>query len=124
MALARCLKTHTPRDASCQRYIRPLQLLKCEVANCEHSAVIWLDPEEVREYEWGTRTFWEPSTFATMRAGDLGVEMLPWSPWAAFRPLVKRWGSSFQLGFRRYLAKRLHPDKPTDLNEGETVWQG
>lgn len=109
MAVTRCLEGHTTVQDSYRNYVRPFQELTCEVAGCNHPAVIWLDPEEAREYEWGTRTFWEPNTFATMRASNHGVEMLPWSLWAVSRPLFKRWRPSLQLRFRRRFANEVTP---------------
>lgn len=78
MAIVKCLKDHAPTDAHQQTYVRPTYDLPCDVAGCRHPAVIWLNPEEVMDYERGSRVFWESNSFTTMKAGDSGPEQRQW----------------------------------------------
>jgi hypothetical protein len=77
MAIARCLTEHAPKEGHDRSYARPLKHRTCSVAGCERPAVLWLNPEEAKEHERGTRIFWEPDTFATMRAADDGLSLAP-----------------------------------------------
>lgn len=99
MAIAKCLKDHAPIDAHQQDYVRPTYDLPCEIAGCSHPAVIWLNPEEVKDYERGSRVFWESSSFATMKAGDSGPERRPWDAVQATNHLFKH----MSLALQRYL---------------------
>lgn len=98
MAILKCL-AHAPTERHRQDYVRPSHDLSCSITGCTHPAVIWLNPEEVKDYERGSRVFWESSSFALMRAGDAGPRRRPWDGLGVISALFGRMG----LALRRYL---------------------
>lgn len=77
MAVLSCLDHRAVVQAtSFDAYAWPAQDLRCGVAGCRKSLVIWLDPGELHEYERGTRIFWEAGSFTKVRVDHRPLESL------------------------------------------------
>lgn len=67
MALFQCSERHAPADAHHRMFGWPVRDLRCGVDDCRNHAVVWLDPEELHDYELGARVFWEHGSLAWAR---------------------------------------------------------
>lgn len=58
MAIFQCLH-HRPTERHYRSYARPLAYLEqpCTEPGCTGRVVVWLDPEEVKDFERGSRLF-------------------------------------------------------------------
>jgi hypothetical protein len=74
MAHLRCARhpPGTPYGA----FVQPVRQLACPHEGCGGQAVLWLDPEEVREHAWGSRVFFESLTLIRFRVDERGLESL------------------------------------------------
>ena len=52
----------------------PITPYRCSEPGCPAAPLIWLNPEEVREYERGERRFWEADSLMMFKADDRGLE--------------------------------------------------
>ena len=90
MATFMCLH-HRPEEPHYRAYARPLAHLElpCGAEACTHHARVWLDPEEARDYERGSRLFCD-ADFNMFRVDDGGLRDLEPAlrlPRSNFRPL-------------------------------------
>lgn len=94
MAILRCTEKHRPAEDSHYRvYAQTAKEMACEVEGCSHLAVIWLDPEERREYTLGSRIFWERGSLTRVRVDGRPLTRLD-EPFGRERPTpfpIRQW---------------------------------
>lgn len=73
MAYCRCLH-HRPDEPHYHSYARPLAWLelRCSSEGCEEQVIVWLNPEEINDYERGSRVFHD-ADFNAFRVDDRGI---------------------------------------------------
>ncbi len=91
MAKVLCL-THAPVENFDRNYVNTLPYEEdhcCEVARCAGKPVIWLNPEEVRAHERGTRLF-QNNKFDNFKTQDTQVKLYTVNPISAFVRMLKK----------------------------------
>jgi len=75
MAEVKCLQ-HQPHPYHSYAFPTgyPFTPHRCTTPGCTTPPVIWLNPEEVKEYERGERRFQETDSLETLRADNRGME--------------------------------------------------
>ena len=98
MALFACLH-HRPRDPHHLTYVQLAAPLErpCAEADCKEHLVVWLNPEEVRDYERGCRRFYDVA-FNTLTVEGSGLRVLAPLPVSQPRAGVRRYRA---FSFRR-----------------------
>ncbi len=95
MALIRCLN-HAPTESFNHSFVNTLPYEEshcCSKSGCTAKPVIWLNPEEVRRYEDGTRTF-QSSDFDSYKTQDVQVSTYTVNyVWQFLTALGKRFSS-------------------------------
>ncbi len=95
MAMFTCLR-HRPKGPHYRSYARPLAWLEppCRGEGCTQVVLVWLDPEEVRDYERGSRLFYD-ADYNTLRVDGSGLSIAGPAPLRLprlnFRPAKALW---------------------------------
>lgn len=81
MAMFKCLH-HAPDHPHYRTYARSLAYSKvlCSEEGCQQSVIIWLNPEEVNDYERGSRLFYDQD-FNTLSVDGSGLRYLEPAPY-------------------------------------------
>lgn len=93
MAKFKCLK-HLPEDSHHHTCAFPSGYPAiphlCTEPGCDAPLLVWLNPEEVREYERGERRFWASGDFSVLKVDDRGLDHR--DVFAREAPPLGRWG--------------------------------
>lgn len=86
MAIVSCLH-HRPAEPHYYTYARLLAYLElpCTEGGCAERVIIWLNPEEVKDYERGTRLFYD-ADFNAIRVESSGLSDRVYAPLKLPRP--------------------------------------
>ena len=89
MAQFRCLH-HRPTQPHYGSYARPPAYLElaCTEKDCTHRVVVWLNPEEVKDYERGARLFYD-ADYSTVKVESSGLSAAGPAPMRLPRPTLR-----------------------------------
>lgn len=87
MAIRKC-HYHRPKSSHYRTYAQPLAYLElqCDMEGCTQPVSIWLNPEEVRDYERGSRLFYD-DRFDVLKVDSRGLKISPRRFRISFRSL-------------------------------------